>query len=256
MKDQISVIVPLYNGEKTIEQTLQSVIDQTYTHWDLLVIDDASSDRGPERVKAMAQKDKRIRLICLKKNGGVAQARNKGIGLATGRYLAFLDADDWWQPEKLERQLARLKDSQAGLCYTAYWRVPDQGKSKRVHVPESLDRKRLLRGNRIACSTVLLDRDQTGPFEMPDIRHEDYATWLDIANKGIAMVGLNEALTDYRVYQGSLSGNKWQSALWTWQIYRNHCRLSLSKSLIAFFYYMIQAIHKRGKYDQKRWEGA
>jgi glycosyltransferase involved in cell wall biosynthesis len=244
MRESVSIITPMYNAEKTIEMTIDSVFSQTYSKWELLVVDDQSTDRSVDRVIPYTERDSRVKILQMPKNSGVASARNYGMKNARGRYVAFLDSDDWWKPEKLEVQLQIIKEKKAGLVYSSYFRVDEAGCEKIVPVPEHLDYEQLLKSNQIACLTVLIDTDKTGTFEMEQIRHEDYAAWLTLARKAVDMVGINTPLAYYRVMDKSLSGNKLKSALWTWNIYRKHEKLDFLASMKAFYYYMIRGIWK------------
>lgn len=244
MRESVSIITPMYNAEKTIENTIESVFAQTYSKWELLVIDDRSTDQSVNKVVPYTKKDSRVRILQMPENSGVTSARNCGIKNARGRYMAFLDSDDWWEPEKLEMQLQLIKEKKAGLVYSSYFRVDESGKKKIVQVPEYMDYEHLLKSNQIACLTVLIDKEKTGSFEMEEIRHEDYAAWLNLARNGVDMYGVNKPLASYRVMAGSLSGNKFRSALWTWKIYRKHEKLGFFVSLKSFYYYVIRGIQK------------
>lgn len=240
----VSIIMPVHNGEKTIGESIESVLAQTYSDWELIIIDDCSTDGTNKIVEQY--KDARISYFYLPKNQGVANARNEGISRANGRYIAFLDSDDLWMPEKLEHQMAFMRDNCYGFSYTEYRqftnRPNDAGKNIRVH--DSIDYKELLKGNDIGCLTVMLDRKQFPKINMPNVRHEDYVTWLNLLRNGGNAYGLHADLARYRKSDNSLSGNKLQSIKWTWDVYRRSQQLPLYKALNNMWYYIIKGILK------------
>lgn len=219
----VSVIMPAYNAEKYIKEAIQSVIGQTYEKWELIIVDDASTDGTVAIVQECAAKDNRINLICISKNGGVANARNVAIKIAKGRFLAFLDSDDLWLPEKLERQLEFMREKNYAFSFHGYRHFSEKGVcNKQVIIPDVLCYDDALCGNYIGCLTVCLDRTKLKPFTMPKARHEDYITWLNILkDNGICAYGLQEDLARYRIGNGgTVSGNKVKSAWWTWLVIR------------------------------------
>lgn len=243
----ISIITPMYNGEATIAQTIESVLNQTYPQWEMIIVDDCSTDNSAELVHSYEKKDNRIRYYRLETNSGVAAARNKAVEMARGRYLAFLDCDDLWYETKLEKQLNYMKEQKAVFCYTACEVIDEQGKKagKTRKVPKTMDYQKLLRGNEIPCLTVLIDRADIMLPEVPGIHHEDYAFWLEILKSGVTAHGLNEVLAKYRINTRSVSGNKLRAALWTWRIYRKHQKLGVLRSIDCFIHYIIKGILKR-----------
>lgn len=180
----VSVIMPAYNSSETLAYSIQSVLDQTFPDWELLVIDDCS----PEPLKPIVDhfQDARIRYIRLEKNGGVAQARNCGIQAARGRYIAFLDSDDLWLPEKLEKQLQFMQKNGYAFTYTWYRQFEDDPAHliRLVKTKSFVDYRKLLRGNDIGCLTVMIDRKQIPEIHMPSEKHEDYITWLNLLKRG------------------------------------------------------------------------
>ena len=219
----VSIIMPAYNSEHHIEEAIESVICQTYREWELLVIDDGSTDSTAALVGAIAKKDSRISLVRFKINQGVAAARNKGLELARGRYIAFLDSDDLWLPEKLEKQIAFMDDNGYSFTFHSYRHFKDANVSKKVvKVPKVLSYDDELRGNYIGCLTVCLDRSGLKSFSMPNERHEDYITWLNILKDNhICAYGMQEDLARYRIGNSStISSNKLKSAWWTWLVIR------------------------------------
>ena len=243
----VSIITPLYNGEKYIRKTIESVLNQTYQDWEMVVVDDCSMDRGPDIVLEMASVDSRIRYYRNETNKKVALTRNRAIELSEGRYIAFLDSDDLWKPDKLEKQIRLMEEQNAAFCYSAC-EVIDESSAptgKVRHVPTQMSYKQLLKGNVIPCLTVVLDRKQFSHITMPDIGHEDYATWLALLQRCGIAYGIDEVLASYRVAENSLSGNKITAAKWTWRIYREHLGLPLLESTYYFVNYILGALKKR-----------
>lgn len=240
----VSIIMPAYNSRSTIRESIQSVIGQTFTDWELLIIDDCS----PESMKDIAESfhDKRIRYIHLLKNSGVAVARNTGITQAKGRYIAFLDSDDLWLPEKLAKQIQFMERNHYAFTYTWYRQfVTDPSQSIRlVKTKASVDYRSLLHGNDIGCLTVMIDRQQIPHIEMPGSYHEDYITWLNILKEGIKAYSLPQDLARYRVSKQSLSGDKKKSLTWTWKVYRESQDLSLLEASWYMACYIVGGIKK------------
>lgn len=220
---------------------------QTYPHWEMIIVDDVSTDGCDEIVKDYAKRDDRIKYYRQKANAGAAQARNTAIGRAQGRYIAFLDSDDLWYEKKLEKQLAYMQEKHAAFCCSSCEIIDENGKStgKVRHVSAKRSYQDLLKGNDIPCLTVVIDRKVVDRIEMPRIPHEDYAAWLDILKTGITAYGIHEVLAKYRVNSHSLSGNKIQAAKWTWDIYRKQQRLGFFKSCHCFVHYFLAAVRKR-----------
>ena len=244
----VSVITPMYNAENTILQTIESVKKQTYENWEMLIVDDCSTDNCVEIVRRYQAEDGRIRLIRNQKNLGVAKTRNVALRNACGQYVAFLDSDDLWRANKLEIQLGLMEKTGTPFCYGMCGVVDIEGKAvcRPRNVPETIDYERLLKGNPIPCLTVLIDRKQIENIEMPDLHHEDYACWLTILKKyGTVACGVQSIIADYRVGGRTLSSNKVKVIGWTWIIYRKYLGLSLGKSLYCFSWYIIRAILKR-----------
>jgi len=240
----VSIIMPAYNSETTIAESIESVLAQTYSSWELIIIDDCSTDET--RKVVTAYNDKRIRYYLQSQNLGVAMARNKGISMAKGRYIAFLDSDDLWLPKKLERQVAFMEKHHYGFTYTEYrqFRADFQNAGKRIKVRDYVNYRELLKGNDIACLTVMLDREIFTDIKMPAQRHEDYITWLNLLREGNNAYGLHEDLARYRKSAQSLTSDKWQSLKWTWDVYRKSMGLSWMASLKCLWHYAIKGIRK------------
>ncbi|SDB81294.1 teichuronic acid biosynthesis glycosyltransferase TuaG [Pelagirhabdus alkalitolerans] len=246
----VSVITPTFNAEQFIGDTIQSVQNQTFTDWEMIIIDDSSTDRTVETVKKYIKDDDRIRIIERSENGGPAKTRNAGLKATRGRYIAFLDSDDEWLDKKLAVQLEYMQKTQTAFTHTAYERVQihtDQTKViKPVAVPSIISYKQLLKRNVIGCLTVMIDTKQTGDIQMPDIRsRQDYALWLELTRKGFEAHGINEVLANYHVRLGSVSSNKWNMAKQNWRVYRDVEKLSFP---IAAWYFTHYAFLKTKEY--------
>ena len=248
-KNQVSIIVPVYNAGAYIRETVEMVRRQTWTDWELLLVDDCSGDNSREVIRSCCQTDPRIRLIEKKKNEGAAKARNTGLEQAAGRYIAFLDADDIWKPEKLEAELDFMKSREAGFVFTAYEFGDEQGQGtgKVVHVPDELDYRRALSRTVIFTSTVLFDTEKLEKhlLEMPDVGSEDTATWWKILRQGEKAYGLDQVLAVYRRPRVSLSSNKLTAVRRIWNLYRNVEGLSLPASIRYFCGWAIRAVWRR-----------
>lgn len=245
--DLVSIITPAYNAAEYIAETIESVLAQTYPKWEMLIVNDCSKDNTAEIVQSYASKDNRIKLINLKQNSGAAVARNTAIQNAKGRYIAFLDSDDLWKKEKLQKQLSFMQQSGYAFTFTAYehFKGVKENIQNLVKVPESLNYKQALKGNQIGCLTVMLDRMQILSIEFSKQKHEDYILWLDILKLGITSYGLNKSLALYRIGNSkSISNNKLKSAIWTWKVYKNIQTLSILKSCYYMFFYIMNGIIK------------
>ncbi|WP_337366013.1 glycosyltransferase family 2 protein [Phascolarctobacterium sp.] len=246
--DLVSIIMPAYNAEKYIEEAIQSVLKQTYTNWELIIVNDNSSDDTEKIIKKYKEQDKDIKLYSLPENQGVANARNIAIRNADGRYIAFLDSDDMWLPEKLEKQIMFMRENCYAFTYHRYRRFTNIDRSgKVVNIPSKLNYKEALKGNSIGCLTVCIDKSKIKSFLMPQQRHEDYITWLNILKENkVNAYGLQDDLARYRIgSKESVSANKFKSAIWTWNVYRNNQKLSIFKALYCMLFYIKTGITKR-----------
>jgi teichuronic acid biosynthesis glycosyltransferase TuaG len=243
---RVSVIVPFRNAATTLGTTLASIAAQTVPDWEAILIDDASEDDGPTLAQAWATADPRFRLIRLKMRQGVARARNSGIAVAAGRFVAFLDADDRWRPEKLELQLPVLDDGCPLVC-SAYTRVAPDGRPLRtVTPPARFSYRDALGGNPIACLTAIWDTCAFPGARMPDLPlHEDYAFWLMLLAQGAEARGLPQVLAEYRVSPTSHSGAKWRAACATWSILGAQPGLGPVERGMAFARYSLRALAHR-----------
>lgn len=244
---RVSVVMPMYNAARFLRRPVESVLAQTHGDLELLVADDGSSDGSIDLVEDYARGDPRVRLLRAERNGGVAAARNRGIDAASGRYLAFLDSDDWWHPDKLTRQLAALRDSGAQIAYSVYQRVAEDGRELGVvRPPPAIGYRDLLRSNHIGHCTGLYDR-ALGDGRFQAVGHEDYVFWLAQlrkAGRAVCAPG-DEPLAFYLVRAGSVSANKLRAARWQWHIYRRIERLGWFASARHMLHYVGQALAKR-----------
>lgn len=246
-RDLVSVIMPSHNSAAFIAETIDSVLDQTYREWELIIVDDRSSDRTLEIVRDYAARDDRVRSIVLEKNGGAAVARNTAIEAAQGRWIAFLDSDDIWTPDKLEKQIGMMEATGCPFSYASYDRISEAGEFlSTVHVPPRVRYNQLLKNNVIACLTAVYDSRQLGKVMMPLIRKgQDYGLWLILLKRIEHANGINEVLGRYRIRQNSISSNKLESSVWVWRIYRQVMRLSLPRTLYYFGFYAVTGLLRR-----------
>ena len=245
---KVSIITPAYNAAAVIGDTIHSVIGQTYKNWEIIIVDDCSTDNTYEVACKFAKKDNRIKVLRHKSNHGVAAARNTALAAATGEYIAFLDSDDLWLPNKLECQIAFMEEKNCVLSYTAYQSFdPRTGqRGKIISVPAKMRYQDIFKNTAIACLTVMVDRKKSGPFEMPPLNHaEDQCTWQVILGKDKTAYGINESLSLYRASNNSLSGNKLAAIKKQWYMYRKYHKLGLIKSAYYFMCYAFNAVMKR-----------
>ena len=218
----VSVITPVWNAAATLAATVASVRAQSLPDWEMLIVDDGSTDGSPALAAALAAGEPRLRLLGWAENRGAAAARNAGIRAARGRYLAFLDADDLWRPGKLAVQIGYMAATGAPFTFAAIDRIDPAGRRLgTIAVPARVDHARLLRGNVIPCLTAAFDRQHYGAVEMPPLpRRQDYGLWLTLLGRGGEAHGLQQVLADRRMRPGSLSSNKLVAAAGTWRVYR------------------------------------
>ena len=239
----VSVIMPAYNAEKYIGQAIESVQKQTYENWELLIIDDGSTDKTCELVNQKALEDSRICLHKNPENKGVSYTRNRGVQLAKGEWIAFLDSDDMWQPEKLQKQIdlaANKKDS--ALIFTATAFMNEQGEPAKyiLHVPYKITYWQLLKQNIISCSSVFVKKECMRDVKMPgDQMHEDFAAWLQILKKIPCAYGIDEPLLNYRISSGTKSSNKIKAFKMTMRVYKY-----IGLNIFERMYYMCWYVFK------------
>lgn len=247
----MSVVMPLHNSEPYIYSSIQSVLFQTYENWELLIVDDCSSDGSPEIIKECCRQDKRIKIYKTEKpSGSPTLPRNLGTEKAKGRYITFLDSDDLWLPTKLEHQLKTMDEHpEALLIYSNYRKMDTTGKPHRsvVTAPPRTNYRKLLNGNVIGCLTALYDTKKTGKLYFPYCGHEDYVLWLSVLRNGGVAVNTNTEEAQYRLSDSSVSSNKFRAMRWQWQIYNKVEGLNLLESVYYFANYAIRALNKRRK---------
>ena len=248
MKDDlISIIIPVYNAEKFLDETINTVLNQTYKNFELILVNDGSKDKSVDVIKKY--NDKRIKLIDNKNNKGAALSRNDGIRKAKGRYICFLDADDLWNKEKLEKQINFMKEKECAFSFTGYEFANENGipNGKKVYIPKKLNYKSALKNTTISTITVMIDTKKMDKdlIYMNNVKSEDTATWWNILKNGYEAFGLNEILSFYRRSDGTLSSNKIEAIRRIWNLYRNVFKLGFFYSLYNFVFYAINAVKRR-----------
>lgn len=222
----ISVILPVYNGEKTVEASVSSVLGQTYGNIELIIVDDASKDRTAEIIRKFAEQDGRVKIITNSANKGRLLSRIKAVENANGEWIAFIDADDLWKSEKLEKQLALRDSSGCDLIYTASAFIDENGNKYEwiMHVPVKVGYSKLLKQNIISNSSVMLRKKDYIKYSPSDGNavdmHEDFACWLGMLRSGCTACGIDEPLIIYRVSEKSATGNKVSASRLNMNTYR------------------------------------
>ena len=248
-KDLISIVVPVYNAERFLDDTIKTVQDQTYDNWELILVNDCSKDNSVEVIKKHMKKDKRIKLFLQEKNGGAALARNRGVEEASGRYLCYLDADDKWANDKLEKQLKFMQEHECEFSFTSYQFADENAvpNGSIVHVPEKINYNQALKNTTIWTSTVMFDLTKLDKedVKMPNVKSEDTACWWKILKKIDYAYGLDEILSFYRRTAGTLSSNKFEAIKRIWNLYRNVEHLNIFKSAYCFCGYAVRAVLRR-----------
>jgi glycosyltransferase involved in cell wall biosynthesis len=239
----VSIITPLYNAENYITTTFKSIQEQTYIHWEHIIVNDCATDNSLHIVEELAKKDTRIKVVTLSRNSGAAQSRNKATELATGDYIAFLDADDLWHPEKLEKQLQYMQENNAAVSYTSYVQINEAGEplGKRIKALPSLTYQKQHSNNYIGNLTGIYKAAEIGKIIAPNIRkRQDWAVWLEAIKKSNRpALGLQEDLAYYRIREGSISSNKLNLVKYNFKFYKEYLGYSWIKSafcLLRFFY--------------------
>lgn len=247
----VSIITPMYNGERYVGQTIESVLKQTYPNWEMIVIDDGSKDNGPAVVRGFAEKDTRIQLIS-QQNAGSAAARNNGIRRAKGQYISLLDADDTWDPNFLESQLRFMKEKNALLVYSSHRRINEDSEEilKPFVVPPETRYTDMLKTSSISCLTGIYDIERFGKVylreELKSYR-DDYIYWLEILKKVGVGYGNKEVIANYRVTKSSTTGNKKKLIVPQFMVLRKVEKLNLVKSI---YYTITWAVNGFFKYKK------
>lgn len=250
-KGLVSIITPCYNGSKYIAETINSVLSQTYSNWEMIIVDDGSKDDSAKIIKTFCEKDKRIKLI-QQQNGGSANARNHAIREAKGQYIALLDSDDLWETNFLEAQLKFMKEKDCTLVYSSYKRINSSSEEflKPFICKSKITLKNMLWTNHIGCLTGLYDSSKYGKIylreELKSVR-DDYAYWLDIMKKCNIAYGNQEVLAKYRVIQSSVTGNKGKIIKKHFNFYHKYLKMNLLESIIHTLYWGLLGIIKFSK---------
>lgn len=243
----VSVIMPAYNAAPFIEEAINSVISQTVTDWELLVIDDCSTDDTSRIVEEIANCDNRIKLLINEKNMGAAGSRNRGLDIFQGRYVALLDSDDYWYPQMLEKMLMRAEETKADIIYCSYELVDEQGKKvcNDFLVPEKTSFRESIVRSVITCSTVLVTGELAKNNRFPmNMYHEDIAMWFQILRDGGIARGVSDVLAAYRQRANSKTANKLKSAGRRWNVYRKHLKMSILDCLVTMIQYGYYGLKK------------
>lgn len=245
-KNLISIITPSYKSEKFISSTIKSVINQSYQYWEMIIVDDLSPDNSNEIIDDYIKIDNRIKLIRLEENCGPAIARNKAIEKSEGRYIAFLDADDLWKPEKLEKQIRFMEKYNLSLSYTSYDLTDEKNNDLGSFITkQKVNYYDLLKTNRIGCLTAMYDTYKIGKVYMPNmIKRQDYGLWLKILKETNYAMGILEPLATYRIMNNSVSSNKFVAAQYVWKIFRDVEKLNIFQSVYYFCFYVYYGLRK------------
>ena len=247
MNDLVSIITPVYNAEGFIAQVIESVIAQTYQHWEMIVVEDCSKDGSRAIIRAFAEKDERIRLVEFQENKGVGEARNTGLKEARGSYIAFIDSDDWWYPIKLEKQLAFMKEGNYPISYTAYEMMDTEGRNigRTIHAIPEVTFHTYLKSTIIGLSTAMVNKEIVGGFSISNMRMRvDTQLWIRLLRRGFKAYGMDEVLTKYRVHSNSISRNRLKAARQTWKLYFRVEKLGFFRSIYYFSHYALSAMKK------------
>ncbi len=248
MNNLVSIITPFYNSSKFIEECVNSILLQSYSNWELLIVDDCSDDSSKELLLDLERRDERIQVIFLDNNIGAANARNVAILKAKGKYIAFLDSDDSWDSQKLYKQISFMIKNEIAFSYTSYQSISENGLDiiRVINAPYKMSYNNYLKNTIIGCLTVVIDKEKVGDFEMPSIRSShDMALWLLIMKRGFDAYGLNENLANYRIVSTSNSSSKLDAANDVWRVYRQFERLSFFYSTWCFLNYAFNAVIRR-----------
>lgn len=250
IEELVSIITPSYNSEKFIEETIKSVIKQTYNNWEMIIVDDCSTDKTCEIVNKWMSKDNRIKLIRQERNSGAAASRNVALENSKGRFIAYLDADDIWLPSKLSKQIKFMTDINCGFSCCSYEVIDSKGNSKNkfIKMKNSVDYMGFLCNNLLQTVGIMADLKIINKenLKMPNMRRrQDAATWLQVLKSGQKCYGMKEILAQYRRVEGSLSSNKFKAASGVWYLYRKIEKLDLTTSIYCFSRYSLLAVWKR-----------
>ncbi|MDO4614335.1 MAG: glycosyltransferase family 2 protein [Lachnospiraceae bacterium] len=242
----VSIITPAYNAAAFLEETVRSAQAQTYTNWEMIIVDDCSTDSTVELVKRLQKDDPRIRLIRRKQNGGPARAWNTAFRVMRGQYAAFLDSDDLWTPEKLAHQLAFMESHHYGFTYGSYDWIDEHSEAldKTIRIPDHQNYRDMLMNSVIGALTVVIDRSIYEIPQIPPAQINDSMLWLTLAKSGAEAYGLQEIIGHYRIASNSFSRNKGNAAKGLWVLYRDYLKLPLPKRVWYFSGYAVNALKR------------
>lgn len=251
MQPLVSIITPMYNSENFILKTIESVVNQTYSNWELLLIDDGSTDNTIQIVEGFKQKYSNIRLLQNSTNLGAAQSRNKGIIEAKGDYIAFLDADDLWKPNKLDQQIQFMQNHNCDVSFSSYEQIDENGKplNKLVQAIPKLTYNKYLKTNYIGNLTGMYNAKTLGKITSPDLRkRQDWLLWLAAIKKSSKpALGIQESLAYYRVRQNSMSSNKIELLKYNYLVYKKGLGFSTLKSLYRMLIFLWEQFMVKSK---------
>lgn len=246
---KVSIIMPTYNVGDIVLETIDSVLKQTYTNWELIIIDDASDDNTPQILECIAKTDSRIKLVLSKTNGGAGVSRNLGLDNMSGRFIAFLDSDDIWERTKLEKQIEHMTSLRAPISHTSFTFINEAGEERfgKVQASKVVDLEHNLKHTEIGTSTAMVDLDLVhGGVRFSNIRaRQDLKLWIDLLGRGYVSYGIDLPLVKYRVRSGSVSSNKFKMLWVTLKVYMGIKELSFAKRLVCYHSYVLNAIRKR-----------
>lgn len=246
---KVSVVMPVYNAERFLREAIESVLDQSYENFELILIDDCSTDSSYDILREYERKDGRVRVFKNEENKGVSFTRNFGVSKAQSGYVALIDSDDMWRKDKLSKQISILeKYPDTAICFTACSFVDTASIESNFifHIPSEVSFKKLLKQNVISCSSVLIKKEWLEKYPMAhDNMHEDFAVWLSVLKDGGKARGINEPLLIYRIDRNSKSGNKFKSMAMTYRVYK-FMGLNFFLRLYYMVFYTISGIKKHG----------
>lgn len=249
----VSIIMAAYNAEKTIENAIKSVLNQTYTNFELLVVDDASKDKTVKIVKKFCEQDKRVKLFLNDENKGISYTRKRALDNTNGMWIAILDSDDEWTIDKLEKQFVLQKEENADLIFSGSAFMDEQGNAIDwyFNAPEKVGYRQLLKQNVISNSSALVRKElYEKNYAIGDSMHEDFAIWLRILKNGVVAYGVDEPLLIYRLAKSSKSGNKFKAAMMNWNTYR-YIGLNVFQTFYYEMWYMVKSTIKYANVKKK-----
>lgn len=247
--DLVSIIMPAFNSENYISESIKSIINQSHENWELLVTDDFSTDNTNKIIRSFQKQDNRIILFNFKENKGAGIARNNSIFNAKGRFIAFLDSDDRWKPNKLKTQIDFMLSNKLSLTYSGYDVINEKGSYiKSIMAPESINYSQILSNNYIGCLTAIYDTNSLGKKYMPDIRkRQDWVLWINILELIRETKGITDSLAIYVDRKDSISGNKFLLLKYNWTVYSNVLGFNKLKSFLLMINFIIHYAVKKVK---------